>query len=244
MVFPIFIILFIAVALFIYIMIYKRSINKRLAESHEGIKSSHKAMMSPLKFACILLISVLLAYMLLVTAAYTSLSFFKGTGTSSETVEPRLMVKSHFSGEDSMLELLDPSGVIPGYTWDVIERDGFRFTVYYDHTMCSDFPRILIYTEYTAESDKDKTPFVEVKYGYDMKKKNLNGTYYLDFDQGNNWLTVCGNSVEGHLYLDYYLLSGVVEAGKIPLDAMEKSSDKSGRISIPISFDIAEEGQK
>ena len=241
MTFAIFIFLVVALAMFTYILIYKHSINKRLEESREGIEPRHRAMMSPLKFACFLILSLLLAYILLITIAYAALSFRKSTGRSAGGESPKLSVRAYSSDYESVTELFDPTGDIPGYTREVIDGAGFRFTIYNSKTMGVDFPRMMIYAEYDGETGSEQTPYLVADYGYQMNMRGSKGTYYLDLKKQGQWLTVSGHSVEGHLDLNYYLLSGITETDGLPLDDLESLSEISGSYSIPISFDMETE---
>jgi len=241
MTFAVSIFLFVASALFIYILIYKHSINKRLEESREGIEPKHRAMMSPLKFACFLILSLLLAYILIISIAYAALSFRKGTGRSEGGERPELRVRAYSTDYESVTELFDPTGDIPGYTREVIDGAGFRFTIYNSKTMGVDFPRMMIYAEYDGETGSEQTPYLVADYGYQMNMRGSKGSYYLDLKKQGQWLTVSGHSVEGHLDLKYYLLSGITETDGLPIDELESLSEISGSYSIPISLDMETE---
>ena len=207
------------VASTIYTLIYRSSINKRLAQIREGEAPENKPMMSPFKFVCIFLLVLFIIYIIIINIAIFMLKFQPKTTEELGSYTSPLSLHAYMHDDPSVTSLFDPDEDIPGYTRHTEDISGFRIVSYTNETGMRDFPDMLIHCSYDGELKDDLHPYACVDYGFDSGTRRMNGRYGLidlSEEEGGVWYTVNVTGVVANIDISTYLMPEIAQGVDLP----------------------------
>lgn len=213
----------------IYMVFYKHKINRILIEQNTKKKSN--AILSPLNFLIITLISAVILYLIvLILLAVFSFKSVKGSSSSLN-----MNVGVYLNNKCNVMSNFSPDKKISGYTREEEIDGNIRLVQYVSVSKeVLDFPKVLIYMEYIGND-------FDIMYGYNVEfnyKKNYireeNFSSSIN-DRNGIWITIPVIDDNEYAIFRYYTIKNENAHSAMDSDEEYKLSDECGEFKIDFS---------
>ena len=224
------------ITVLIYMLFYRRKINKRLAEGITG----GKPMMSPIAFVIITLLCVSAAVFVIVTAiSFFLLSNFKSSGTSNDGYDGEMLVHIGMIYEEELenspFEGYKTGDDIAGYTKHTKEDGDITFYYYtVNYNMLGILPRVIVATDTAGDTSGKCRGFItDAK--QDKRSLHINGSgeYYM--------YTIDGDKFAGTVRLEEFYYNDEPSEGLSDLEGKSETAEIKGVLELDMSFPEPEE---
>ena len=224
------------ITVMIYMLFYRRKINKRLAE---GITDG-RSMMSPTAFFIITLICVSAAVFVIVTAiSFFMLSNYKSSGTSRDGFDGAMLVNMSTIYEEDLenspFEGYKTGDDIAGYTRHTQNNGDLTFYYYtVNNNMQGVLPRLIVATDTACDTSGTERGFI-IRAEQGNKEIHFNGSgeycmYAIDCD-----------TFEGIISIEEYYFDDKQNDGVHDPYELSDSAEVKGVLELDMSYPIPEE---